>query len=243
MIKRDHWFYAIFKTFINQFFVKSNPRLINFATALITIPQYIEKDRPASLLYIFITAGVTIIVSFIATYLIGFEDISDSNYEEEIETAINEPLTTNKRIASPMSGQLIPLKEVNDQTFSGELLGKGVAIIPNKGEVVAPCDGKIDVFFETGHAIGIKSDAGVEILIHVGLETVNLAGKYFTPKVTVGTHVKQGDLLLVFDQEEIASQGYDLTTPIVITNSNDYIEINVAKQEEVKELEEIISII
>lgn len=211
--------------------------------ALITIPQYLEKDRPISLLYILITAAVTIVVSFIATYLIGFEDIVDDHYEEEIENATISTLTKINKLESPMAGKVIPLSEVNDKTFAGELLGKGLAIVPTKGEVVAPCDGTIDVFFETGHAIGLKTDNGAEILIHVGLETVNLNGQYFTPAVKVGEKVKKGDRILTFDLEAIVAAGYDITTPIVITNSHDYLEITVARQGNVEALEEILTII
>ena len=211
--------------------------------ALITIPQYLEKDRPISLLYILITAAVTIVVSFIATYLIGFEDISDENYEEEIEESTISTLTKVKKMASPMVGEVVSLEKVNDKTFAGELLGKGFAIIPSQGEVVAPFDGTVDVFFETGHAIGLKSEMGIELLIHVGLETVNLNGKYFTPQVTVGDTVKKGDLLLTFDLEAISAAGYDTTTPIVVTNSNDFMEISVEKEANITELEEVLSII
>lgn len=211
--------------------------------ALITIPQYIEKGRPESLIYILITAVVTIVASFVATYLIGFEDIKDSAYEEEIEESTIEPLTINKKVYSPMNGKVIQLKEVNDVTFSDNLLGKGAAIIPNEGKVVAPCDGKIDVFFETGHAIGITTSTGIELLIHVGLETVNLNGKYFTPQVKVGEEVKKGDTLLLFDLTKIIAEGYDVTTPIVVTNSNDFMEINVTKYGEVKEQDELLAII
>lgn len=211
--------------------------------ALITIPQYIEKGRPESLVYILITAVVTIVASFIATYVIGFEDIKDSAYEEEIEESTIEPLTTNKKVYSPMNGKAVQLKEVNDVTFSDNLLGKGVAIIPTEGKVVAPCDGKIDVFFETGHAIGITTHTGIELLIHVGLETVNLNGKYFTPQVKVGEEVKKGDTLLRFDLDQIVAEGYDIITPIVVTNSNDFMEIDVAKYGEIKEQDELLSII
>ena len=211
--------------------------------ALITIPQYLEKDRPISLLYILITAAVTIVVSFIATYLIGFEDIVDETYEEELENSTLSTLTKVQKMGSPMTGEVLSLNQVNDKTFAGGLLGKGYAIVPTIGEVVAPCDGVIDVFFETGHAIGLKSDAGVELLIHVGLETVNLKGQYFTPEVSVGTKVTKGDKLLTFDLAKIVSEGYDITTPIIVTNTNDFIEINVEKEGNVEALDTILTII
>lgn len=211
--------------------------------AFVTMPQYIEKGNPSSIVFVLITMAVTVVVSFIAAYFIGFEDIPDSAYEEEIEESTIEPITNVKKLYSPMAGNAIELKEVNDKTFSDNLLGKGVAIVPIKGEVVAPCDGKIDVFFETGHAIGITSDNGVEVLIHVGLETVNLNGNHFSPKVKVGDVVKKGELLLEFDLDKIVSEGYDITTPIVITNTNDFLEISADHLGGINETDELLTIV
>lgn len=215
--------------------------------AIVTIPQYIEDDRAISLLYIIIIALVTIIVSFITTYLIGFEDIpsNDENEkkDEQLEKNTKHPLNTGIKMGSPMEGKTIPLNKVNDQTFSSELLGKGIAIVPTKGEVVAPCDAKIDVFFETGHAIGLKTDTGVELLIHVGIDTVNLKGKYFNPKKSAGDRVKKGEKLLEFDMDQIKTAGYDLTTPLVVTNSSEFMDIVGQEKENVDKLETIITIV
>lgn len=211
--------------------------------AIITFPQYIEKGNSASILYALITMSVTIAVSFIATYLLGFEDIKDDSYEEEVEEETVEPLNQIKDVYSPLQGEAIELAKVNDKTFADNLLGQGIAIIPEKGEVVAPCDGTIDVFFETGHAIGLKSTTGLDILIHVGLETVNLNGEHFSPQVHVGDKVKTGDVLLKFDLEKIKEKGYDTTTPVVITNSNDFKEVNVDKTGSVNESDKILTII
>jgi len=211
--------------------------------AIITFPQYIEKGNSASIIYALITMGVTIVVSFIATYLLGFEDIQDETYEEELEEGTIENLNQMKDIFSPIDGEVIELSKVNDKTFADNLLGQGVAIIPSKGEVVAPCDGQIDVLFETGHAIGIKTASGLDILIHVGLETVNLNGEYFFPQVKVGDKVKKGEVLLKFDLMKIKEKGYDVTTPIVITNSNDFKEVNVDKLGSVSDNDKILTII
>src|SRR5699024_8475745 len=132
----------------------------------IKIPQYIKDDRAISLIYIIIKVLVTIVDSFIASYNIGFEDIPSMEEEEKkskvTEQNTDHALNTGIKIGSPVEGRTIPLKEVNDQTFSNELMGKGVAVVPEKGEITAPCDAKIDVFFETGHAIGLKTETGVE---------------------------------------------------------------------------------
>lgn len=125
-------------------------------------------------------------------------------------------------IYAPVSGQAVAIQEVNDPTFSEEMLGKGIAIKPSEGKVVAPCDASVDMMFETGHAVSLVADCGAEILIHVGLDTVNLKGKHFTVHAKNGDKVKKGDLLMEFDPEAIAAEGYDIITPVVICNSGDY---------------------
>ena len=120
------------------------------------------------------------------------------------------------------------MTEVNDPTFSGEILGKGVAIIPSEGKLYAPFDGEVSMVFETKHAIGlIKED--VEMLIHVGLETVSLEGKYFTAKVQAGDKIKKGDLLIEFDLDAIAKAGYDTITPVIVSNADDFANITPNK--------------
>lgn len=128
-------------------------------------------------------------------------------------------------IVSPMHGKAIALKEVEDEVFRGGSLGQGAAIIPTEGKLYAPIDGTIAMVFPTGHAIGIKTIDGLEILMHVGMNTVELNGKGFNAKVNPGDHVVHGDLLLEFDIEEIQKAGYSVVTPIVITNSNSYHEV------------------
>lgn len=116
----------------------------------------------------------------------------------------------------------MPLSEVKDEVFSKGYIGKEIAIEPTKGEVISPVNGIITTFFPTGHAIGITSDSGVEILIHVGMDTVNLEGKYFTPLVKKKDRVTVGQKLLNFDLEEIKKEGYSIITPVVVTNSAQY---------------------
>ena len=121
---------------------------------------------------------------------------------------------------------MIPLNTVKDETFAGEYLGKGVAIQPEQGRVVAPFDGKVTVVMDTKHAIGITSNNGIEILIHVGMDTVQLNGKYYQTHVKIDDEVKKGDLLLTFEKENIIAEGYEITTPVVITNTADFKQIN-----------------
>lgn len=136
---------------------------------------------------------------------------------------------TDSSIESPLSGTVMPLSSVNDEVFSKGFMGKGVAISPTLGEVYAPFDGEVVSVFPTKHAIGLKSNAGVELLIHIGLDTVNLKGKHFDTQIKAGDTVKSGQLIEKFDYKAIQKDGYDITVPIIITNSNDFKDISVLK--------------
>ena len=155
---------------------------------------------------------------FVAVYL---------TYREKEEKKITPQLKSDvcMEIVSPMNGKVIALEEVEDEVFKGESLGQGVAIIPTEGKLYAPIDGTIAMVFPTGHAIGIKTIDGLEILMHVGMNTVELNGKGFNAKVKPGDHIVHGNLLLEFDIEAIQEAGYSVVTPIVITNSNSYHEV------------------
>lgn len=125
-------------------------------------------------------------------------------------------------IAAPVTGEAVPLSEVSDPTFGEEILGKGAAIRPTEGKVYAPFDGTVDMMFETGHAINLISDDGVELLIHVGLDTVKLKGEHYTAHVQNGDKIQRGQLLLEFDPAAIAAAGYDVITPVVVCNTADF---------------------
>ena len=125
-------------------------------------------------------------------------------------------------IMAPVEGEAVPLNQVSDPTFGEEILGKGIAIKPSVGKVYAPCDATVDMMFETGHAVSLVADFGAEILIHVGLDTVNLQGKHYTVHCAAGDKVKQGQLLIEFDAASIAAEGYDTITPVIICNTADY---------------------
>lgn len=146
-------------------------------------------------------------------------------------------------ILSPVEGNVVPLAKVNDPTFSEGMLGNGAAIIPEKGRVVSPVNGTVSQMFDTGHAVSIVADNGAEILIHVGLDTVKLAGKYFTKHKKDDDAVKQGDLLIEFDIQGIKDEGYDIVTPVVICNTDDFAKVDVLASGNAKELDELIEIV
>ena len=130
-------------------------------------------------------------------------------------------------IYSPLAGMIVPLSQVNDPVFAEEMMGKGAAIIPSDGRVFAPCDGEVVTIFKTLHAVLMKTDSGAELIIHVGLDTVSLDGKYYVGYVKDGDRVSKGDLLIEFDIEAIRGAGFDVVTPVIVTNSTDYRDVKM----------------
>lgn len=139
-------------------------------------------------------------------------------------------------------GRTIPMDEVNDQTFAQELLGPGIGIVPSNGTVVSPINGTIATVMDTKHAVCIQGEDGLELIVHAGLDTVELNGKYYQTYKEIGDQVKAGDVLLEFDLEEITKAGYDVTTPIVITNLGDYKITKCLTGQQVKAGEEVIQL-
>lgn len=145
-------------------------------------------------------------------------------------------------IAAPMKGKCVSIKEVSDPTFGDEILGKGVAIIPEDGKVYAPADGVITTMFPTGHAVGMTTNEGVEILVHVGLDTVALKGEGFRIVAKEEQSVQKGDLLMEADLDKIKAAGYDVITPVVICNTDEYSEITGFTDKDVNAGDEVIEI-
>ena len=133
---------------------------------------------------------------------------------------------------SPADGNVVPLTEVSDQAFSSEALGKGIAVKPINGTIVSPIAGTVSAVYPTAHAYGIKGNNNEEILVHIGIDTVNLNGKYFKSHVSEGDKVKKGKLLVEFDMDAIKKEGYDLITPVVVTNISDYIKAVCMEKED-----------
>ena len=190
-----------------------------FATPCLTaIVQFISPDGGKNMLFACIIAALSFVLSFVLA-LIMTKNKAETTEETSSPKAEG---SADLTIANPVSGEVIALSEVNDATFSSGVLGEGYAVIPIEGKVTAPFDGKVETLMDTHHALGLVSNSGIEMLIHVGLETVALNGKYFTPKVAEGDSFKKGDVLLTFDLEAIKKEGYDTTTPVVVSNADDY---------------------
>lgn len=212
----------------------------------LTLPSYIGGDTMSNFIYAVIGAVISVVVAFV-TCLILYKDSEEENREEKSTDKVENINTLAKgnmiTVNSPLTGEAVSLKNVNDPVFSDEIMGKGMAIIPTEGKVVSPVNGTVEMLFDTKHAIAIKDENGVEMLIHIGLDTVKLGGKYFNAHVKQGDKVNVGTLLVDFDMEKIKEEGYDCITPIVITNGNEFGEILSIDDKAVTQGEELIKII
>ena len=176
--------------------------------------------------------------------IIGTEGASDKT-EEKPQTESAENTETNGKVItlySHMNGTAVKLEDVEDEVFSQKILGEGAAVEPSEGKLYAPCDGKIDSVFDTKHAVNMVSSEGVEILLHIGIDTVKLGGQYFEAHVSDGQEVKKGDLLISFDMDKIKAAGYKVTTPIIIGNTDDYASVEPVAQNSVSAGDMILKI-
>ncbi|GFI08736.1 PTS system beta-glucoside-specific EIIBCA component [Lachnospiraceae bacterium] len=189
-------------------FVAMGPGLAGMA-------MFVDVNNGMNIVWGFVGFGVALAVSFIATFIL-FKD-AEAEESQAPKTAAGE-----NAVCSPLDGKLIDITEVKDEVFSAGILGDGMAVIPEKGELYAPVDATVDTVFDSKHAISLIGDNGAEILLHVGLDTVKLEGMHFEPQVKNGDRVKAGQLLMKFDIKEIKKAGYDIVTPIIITNSDKY---------------------
>lgn len=190
--------------------------------------------------------AVAFVLAAVLTYFIGFEDIPETTTgTNEVSTAKTATHVGVKSevISSPLTGDIVPLENINDKAFASGTLGQGLAISPTKGEVISPVDGMVTMAFATGHAVGLTSENGAEVLIHIGLDTVQLEGKHFELKVTQGQTVKAGDPLVVFDIEAIKAAGFDVTTPVIITNTANYEDVVVSDQAQVNTGDRLITLL
>lgn len=220
------------------------------SAGLLAFPVYICDDM-SNVRNAVICVVISVVVTAIASIIIGFDDVKP---EDEDAGAAKEdgkqsaPYMERKdkyeEIVSPLTGRVQPLAKIEDEVFSKQVLGKGIAVIPEEGKVYAPFDGRVETLFETKHAIGLKSVSGVELLIHVGMDTVELKGKYFNAYVKTGDEVKKGQLLLEFDMEGIRSAGYEVVTPVIVSNTGDYLDVLETKERgEIKKGESILKVV
>ncbi|MBT2725502.1 PTS glucose transporter subunit IIA [Bacillus sp. ISL-75] len=189
---------------------------------------------------------ISMILALLLTIIFGFEnkkEVEDKKEVKDNKVKAGETIIKKEEIVSPLTGVIKPLADVDDPVFSSAAMGKGIAIEPTVGKAVSPVNGIVTIVFPTGHAIGITSDEGAEVLIHIGINTVQLEGKYFAPVVKQGDRVSQGDLLVNFDIEKIKEAGYPVTTPVIITNTDRYIDIIDMKKEEVQAEESLLTLV
>jgi len=200
-------------------------RYAQVAPGLLALPSFIGPDGFSNVIYAAIGCAIAFIVSFIASFMLGIDEPDQDTKElvDKAEVAID--VASSGVIYAPIKGRTVDLKEVSDPVFADGIMGQGIAIIPEEGAVYAPVDGVVSALFDTKHAIGITSDDGVEILIHVGIDTVKMNGRCYKAHIQKDQKVKKGDKLLEFDMKAIKEEGYDLITPVLIVNSSDYAEV------------------
>lgn len=188
-----------------------------------------------------IAVSAAFALGFILTYLFGFKDEAE-NDEVNKENSKTD-LVKQEVLYSPLKGDVKNLSEVEDEAFSRGAMGKGIAIRPVEGKVVAPADGILTTLFPTKHAIGITTDNGSEVLIHIGMDTVKLEGKYFTAKAKQGDKIKKGDVIIEFDIKAIEKEGYSIITPIIITNTEKFLDVIETDSKKVSYGEEILTLV
>ncbi|WP_373951062.1 beta-glucoside-specific PTS transporter subunit IIABC [Exiguobacterium acetylicum] len=179
---------------------------------LLTLPVFIG-DSMTAFYGLLIGVGVSFFLSMVLTYILGFED---DPIEKEVEKNVRP--STEMTIPSPVSGQIVSLEKVSDSVFASGAMGQGFAVVPTEGKVIAPVSGQVTAIFASKHAIGIRSENGMEILIHVGIDTVRLDGTHFELHVAQDQKIEPGDVLITFDMESIQAEGYDIITPVIFTN-------------------------
>ena len=199
-----------------------------------------------------IAVGVAFVISFLiykdaepkAATADAAETAAVENMEttDAVATADTTAETAEETLTSPVNGTQIPLAEVADETFASEMLGATVAVEPADGKIVAPCDGEVSNIFETGHAVCITTESGGELLIHIGIDTVKMDGKGFTKKVSDGDKVHAGDILVEADLEEIKNAGYQTTTMMILTNTDEFGNVTKAEPAEVKTTSKVMTL-
>ncbi|MBO0439860.1 beta-glucoside-specific PTS transporter subunit IIABC [Candidatus Enterococcus ikei] len=223
-----------------------NVKTYSIVWGLMGLPSYADNQDFSNLVFMIISVVVGFVTAAIAAYILGIpQEEKEGQKKESLNENDQTKLATLKKVplASVVEGKIVPLSEIKDQAFSTGALGKGLGIIPSDNRIVAPVSGEVSAVFPTKHAIGIKTEQGVEVLIHIGIDTVELDGKYFDTIVSQGESVKQGQLLSTVDFEEIQTNGYDPTVIVVITNTMDYLDVVPVARENVVTDDECLTVI
>ena len=200
---------------------------------LLTIPVYAEAGTKAFICYL-LGCGIAFFGAFLLTIFLGFNDLPlDESRQEPVLKTEATTVKEKQRIQAPLQGQLVSLDQINDEVFASQQMGKTLAIYPTEEQIVSPGNGKVTALYPTHHAIGLKLDNGAEILLHIGINTVELKGQGFETFVKVGERVRLGQKLLSFDKQIIQAAGYDPTVLVIVTNTAEMAIIETTKQTEI----------
>ncbi|KRM24533.1 beta-glucoside-specific PTS transporter subunit IIABC [Latilactobacillus graminis] len=194
-------------------------------TGLTALPAFISQTHPMNLIYLVLAIGLSFVLAFVLTIVFGISESIEESAEPVGKVQVNNEKAIEHSIYAPVKGEVELLANVNDPTFAQEIMGKGIAIVPESDEIVAPISGKIMILPDSKHAIGILGDDGTELLIHIGIDTVELKGQYFTPKIVVNEHVEVGQPIMSVDFEQIKKAGYDPTVMVIITNTTSFLDV------------------
>ncbi|MBO0439533.1 beta-glucoside-specific PTS transporter subunit IIABC [Candidatus Enterococcus ikei] len=215
--------------------------------SLLSLPGFIPQDTKdtSGLIAAVIGTVIAFVIAFVLTFILKFDDKPDAGSETPVKDTNSNLDTKNDKIVltSPITGTIVPLDKIEDQVFSSGALGKGIAVEPTLGELYAPANGEVTTLFPTGHAVGITTEDGAEVLMHIGMDTVEMDGDGFEIEVKQGDKVKQGDLLVKFDIEKIKAAGHPVVTPVVVTNSGDYLDVLDMEQTDVLHGEDFLAIV
>nr|WP_154959847.1 beta-glucoside-specific PTS transporter subunit IIABC [Paenibacillus xylanexedens] len=239
--------------------------LVHTTANAIALPGLLALGTYTADRYIYVIIGciAAVVLAFVFTLIAGIKEDTDGSPSQKTsgtvntdqsnavastvqseKSILNDTFSSDMLIVSPMTGEIKPISEVEDQAFAQELMGKGIAIVPTEGKVYAPFDGVVEALYRTKHAIGLKANNGVEILIHIGVDTVSLKGKYFNAHIKQGETIQAGDLLVEFDPDGIRSAGYNTITSIVVTNMQQYGDVlTTASSGPIRESEALIKLI
>lgn len=219
--------------------------------SLLKLPSFVSADYPSNFMNAVITAAIAFTVSFVMTLVLGVQTKEEpqaatagegtGQAEESKSAMVREK--TQTFVYSPLKGEAVDLSRVDDKVFSEGFMGKGVAVIPTEGIAVSPVNGTVTTLTKSKHAVSVTSDEGIEVLIHIGIDTVKLKGKHFTNLVNAGDKVKVGDPLIRFSIEDIKNEGFDIITPVIITNTSEYLDVIGNDNTTVNRGDELISVL